>query len=58
VFDETLCNNKKVPLYFLRKLWVELVLGQHVNYFDIGELQGLGHVSTQDRENFRHVTYF
>jgi hypothetical protein len=37
VFDKPPCNNKEVPLYFLRKLWVEFVLGHHVNYFDIGE---------------------
>ena len=29
------------------------MLGLHVNYFDIGEFQGVGHGSTQDRQNVR-----
>ena len=33
------CNNVEVPQYFLRKLWVEFVLGFHVNYFDITEFK-------------------
>jgi hypothetical protein len=37
VFDKPPYNNREVPLYFLRKLWTEFVLGHHVNYFDIGE---------------------
>jgi hypothetical protein len=41
-FDKTPCNNREVPLYFLRKLWEEFILGHHVNYFDIGDFQGLG----------------
>jgi hypothetical protein len=30
------------------------MLSFYVNYFDIGELQGVGHGSTHDRENVRH----
>ena len=37
VFDKAPNNNMVVPLYFLRKLWVEFVLRLHVNYFDIIE---------------------
>ena len=40
VFDKAPNNNMEVPLYFLRKLWAEFVLGLHVNYFDITEFQG------------------
>jgi hypothetical protein len=35
VFDKAPNNNMEVPLYFLRKLWAELVIGLHVNYFNI-----------------------
>jgi hypothetical protein len=30
------------------------MLGHHVNYFDIGEFQGVGHGLAQDRENVKH----
>jgi hypothetical protein len=39
----------EVPLYFLKKLWVEFVLGLHVNYFDIGEFQMIGHGSSKEQ---------
>ena len=41
-FDKPPCNNREVPLYFMRKLWDEFILGNHVYYFDIGEFQGVG----------------
>lgn len=47
-------NNKEVQLYFLRKLWTKFVLGQDVNYFDIGKFLGVGHGSAQDQPNARH----
>jgi hypothetical protein len=53
VFDKPPCNNREVPLYFLQKLWAEFILGQHVNYFDISDFQGVGRGSTQDREHAR-----
>jgi hypothetical protein len=53
VFDKPPCNNREMPLYFMRKLWVEFILGKHVNYFDIGEFQGVGRGSAQDREHAR-----
>jgi hypothetical protein len=53
VFDKPPCNNKEVSLYFLRKLWEELFMGHHVNYFDIGDFQGVGQGSTQDQEHAR-----
>jgi hypothetical protein len=31
VFDKPPCNNREMPLYFLRKLWDEINLGKHVN---------------------------
>ena len=37
VFDKPPCDNMDVPLYFLRKLWVDFILGKHFNYFDISE---------------------
>jgi hypothetical protein len=37
VFYKTPCNNMEMPLYFMRKLWAEFILGKHVNYFDIGD---------------------
>jgi hypothetical protein len=40
VFDEPPYNNREMPLYFMRKLWDEFILGKHVNYFDIGDFQG------------------
>jgi hypothetical protein len=51
--DKPPSNNREVPLNFMRKLWDEFIMGKHVNYFDIGELQGLGLESAQDRENAR-----
>ena len=53
VFEKAPNNNMEVPLYFLRKLWAEFVLGLHVNYFDIIEFQGDGLGSAQDRERAR-----
>ena len=48
VFDEIPYNKKEVPLYFLRKLWVEIILGHHVNYFDISEFHVVCHGSSQE----------
>ena len=53
VFDKPSCNNREVPLYFLHKLWVEFIMGLHVNYFDISEFEGIGLGSTQDQSNAR-----
>ena len=41
VFDENLHGNCHILLYFLRKLYVEFILGKHVNYFDILEFLGV-----------------
>jgi len=46
VYDKPPCNNREVPQYFLRQLWVEFVLGLHVNYFDITEFHDIGLGST------------
>ena len=35
VFDMPPHNNREIPLYFLRKMYAEFVLGKHVNYFYI-----------------------
>jgi hypothetical protein len=53
VFDKPLCNNREIPLYFLRKLWDEFILGKHVNCFDIGDFQGVGLAFSLDREHVR-----
>jgi hypothetical protein len=37
-FEKHHCNNKEIPLYFLQKLWVDYILGHHLNYFNIGDL--------------------
>ena len=37
VFNENLHGNNHILLYFLRNLYVEFILGKHVNYFDILE---------------------
>ena len=50
VFDENPHENRDIPFYLLRKLYVEFILGKHVNYFDILDLQGVGHGMPQDRE--------
>ena len=42
VFDVPPHNNREIPLYFLRKMYVEFMLGKHVNYFDMMEFQGVG----------------
>ena len=42
VFDIPPHNNREVPMYFLRKLYVEFVMGKHVNYFDMLGFQGVG----------------
>ena len=51
VFDKHPYNNREMPLYFMRKLWAKFILGKHVNYFDIGDFQGVGRGSTQDRDH-------
>ena len=48
VFDKPPYNNREVPLYFLRKLWEKFKLGLHINYFDMGETQGVDREFTQD----------
>ena len=53
VFDKAPNKNMEVPLYFFRRLWAEFVLGLHVNYFDISELQGAGLGFAQDQEHAR-----
>jgi hypothetical protein len=53
VFDNSPCNNREVPLYFLKKLLAEFMLGHHVNYFDIGEFHMVARGSSRDRENAR-----
>ena len=40
VFDEDLHGNCHMPLYFLKNLYDEFILGKHVNY-DIFEFQGV-----------------
>lgn len=42
VFDVPPYNNREVREYFIRKLWAEFVMGEHVNYFDIIKFEGHG----------------
>ena len=53
VFDMPPHNNREIPLYFLRKMYAEFVLGKHVNYFDILPFQGIGGGMPQNRPNSR-----
>ena len=53
VFDEDPHGNRDIPLYFLRKLYAEFILGKHVNYFDILEFQGVGRGMPQNKEHAR-----
>ena len=47
-------NNREVPMYFLRKLYAEFVMGKHVNYFDMLGFQGVGRGMPQHRPHARH----
>ena len=49
VFDAPPCNNHEVPMYFLKKLYCEFVLGEILSYFDILESQGRGGRSSFER---------
>ena len=51
VFDEDPHGNRDMPLYFLRKLHVDFILGKYVNYFDITEFQGIQWGMHQNREH-------
>ena len=42
VFDMPPHNNREIPLYFLRKMYADFVLGKHIKYFDILAFQGIG----------------
>ena len=53
VFDEDPHGNRRIPFYFLRKLYAKFILGKHVNYFDLLGNQGVGHGMPQDREGAR-----
>ena len=53
VFDEDPHGNIDIPLYFLRKLYAEFILGKHVNYFGILEFQVVGSGMPQNREHAR-----
>ena len=53
IFDMPPHNNREIPLYFLRKMYAEFVLGKHVNYFDILAFQGIGGGIPQNRPNAR-----
>jgi hypothetical protein len=53
VFDEDPRGNRDIPLYFLRKLYAEFILGKHVNYFDILEFQGVERGIPQNIEHAR-----
>ena len=39
LFDKIPCNNNEVPLYFLRKLYCEFILGEMPNYFNFYQFQ-------------------
>ena len=53
VFDEYPHGNRDMPLYFLRKLYAEFMLGKHVNYIDILEFQGVARGMPQNKEHAR-----
>jgi hypothetical protein len=53
-FDKPPCNNREIPLYFMRKLWDEFIMGKHVNYFGIGDFHGVGQGFAQDQEHVKN----
>jgi hypothetical protein len=53
VFDKPPCNNSEMPLYFLRKLWTEFIMGKHVNYFFTGDFHGVGRGSIVGKNTLR-----
>ena len=53
VFDAPPCNNHEVPMYFLKKLYCEFVLGEIPNYFDMLDSQGRGGGSSFERPGAR-----
>ena len=52
VFDIPPHRNLEVPFYFLRKLYVEFVLGLKVNYWSMKPNMGVGGGAPQDRPSF------
>ena len=55
VFDAPRYNNQKVPMYFLKKLYYEFVLGEISNYFDILQSHGRGGGSSFERSRAHHA---
>ena len=53
VFDMPPNNNREIPLYFLQNMYAEFVFGEHVNYFDILQFQGIGGGIPQNPPNSR-----
>lgn len=49
MFDKPPHSNSDVPLYFWKKIYVECVLGKHINYFDMRHDQGISYGSRQNR---------
>ena len=45
VFNEDLHGSRDMPLYFVRKLYDEFIMGKHINYFDLLKFQGIGDAS-------------
>ena len=56
VFDAPPCNNHEVPMYYVKKLYCEFVLGEIPNYFDILESQGRGGGSSFEMPRVCHDT--
>ena len=54
VFDKPPCKNREVPLFLLRKIWDEFIMGFHANYYDINELHGVGLDFVKDQPNDKH----
>ena len=53
VFDMPPHNNREILLYFLQKMYVEFMLGKHLNYFDMLQFQGIGGGMPQNQPNAR-----
>ena len=53
VFDVPPHNNREIPLYFLRKIYVEFALGKHIKYFDMLYFQGVGRGIPKNHSNAR-----
>ena len=54
VFDKPPHSNLEVPFYFIKKFYVEFVLGHHVDYWSMRPNMGVGKGAPQTRPSSQH----